>query len=86
MECPTLPFVLGVQWHPEELAKTDQHSADIFSQFVQASAGDWRTDVPHDWRERFVSTVQSYAAEPVSVEPALQSIGSSADMATVAQL
>jgi putative glutamine amidotransferase len=42
LEMPHLPFVLGVQWHPEELAKTDQHSISLFYNFVRAAASDWR--------------------------------------------
>ncbi len=42
VEMPGLPFVLGVQWHPEELAKTDPHSGSLFNEFVRAAAGDWR--------------------------------------------
>jgi putative glutamine amidotransferase len=53
VEIPGLPFVIGVQWHPEELAKTDQHSVDLFGQFVEAAAQDWRSKVPADWPERF---------------------------------
>jgi putative glutamine amidotransferase len=47
LEMPLRPFVLGVQWHPEELAKTDPHSGSIFHHFVQAAAGDWRSLRPH---------------------------------------
>jgi len=43
VEMPGLPFVLGVQWHPEELANTDPHSGSLFYEFVRAAAGDWRT-------------------------------------------
>jgi putative glutamine amidotransferase len=46
VEMPGLPFVLGVQWHPEELAKTDPHSGSLFYEFVRAAAGDWRRWTP----------------------------------------
>ena len=52
LEVRDLPFVVGVQWHPEELAKTDQHSAGLFYDFVAAAAGEWRSQVPAGWRER----------------------------------
>ncbi len=45
LEAPGLSFVVGVQWHPEELAKTDQHSAGLFFDFVEAASGDWRHGV-----------------------------------------
>lgn len=54
VEVPELPFVVGVQWHPEELAKTDQHSAGLFYNFIAASATDWRKEVPAGWKEHFV--------------------------------
>ena len=54
LEAPALPFVVGVQWHPEELAKTDQLSTNLFYNFVHAAAGDWRTQVPGGWDEQFV--------------------------------
>ncbi len=53
LELPVLPFVVGVQWHPEELAKTDQHSHSLFHQFVLAAADDWHSQVPAGWREHF---------------------------------
>lgn len=46
VEMPGLPYVLGVQWHPEELAKTDQHSGTLFHEFVVASASPWRAERP----------------------------------------
>lgn len=53
LEAPALPFAVGVQWHPEELAKTDQMSTNLFYNFVQAAAGDWREQVPSGWGEQF---------------------------------
>ena len=49
VEMPPLPFMVGVQWHPEELAKTDQLSASLFSAFVHTAASDWQSHVPADW-------------------------------------
>ena len=53
LEAPALPFAVGVQWHPEELAKTDQMSTNLFYNFVSAAAGDWREQAPAGWREQF---------------------------------
>jgi putative glutamine amidotransferase len=55
LEAPDLPYVVGVQWHPEELAKTDQMSANIFYNFVHAAAGDWRSQVPAGWQQQFLA-------------------------------
>ena len=35
---PRLPFVLGVQWHPELLYKTDKTAFSLFAAFVSACA------------------------------------------------
>lgn len=86
VECPALPFVLGVQWHPEELAKTDQHSAGLFSQFVEAAACNWRAEIPEEWRERFSAVLAAPATHttlPIDRNGLLQS---SAGPATIAQL
>lgn len=73
VELPLLPFVVGVQWHPEELAKTDQHSNNLFYAFVEAAASDWRTHVPAGWREHFqqlcLGLASPYAA---NAAPAMQ--------------
>ncbi len=53
LEVPELPFTVGVQWHPEELAKTDELSAGLFLNFVHAAAGEWREQVPADWGEHW---------------------------------
>ena len=53
VEMPHLPFIVGVQWHPEELAKTDQMSANLFYDFVHAAASDWRGTAPQDWQHQF---------------------------------
>jgi putative glutamine amidotransferase len=52
VEVPELPFVVGVQWHPEELARTDQHSSALFYHFVCAAANGWRDEIPAQWKER----------------------------------
>lgn len=49
VEMAPLPFVVGVQWHPEELAKTDQLSASLFDAFVRTAASDWQSRVADDW-------------------------------------
>ncbi len=53
LEAPHLPFVVGVQWHPEELSKTDQMSANLFYDFVRAAAGPWRSQAPEGWSQQF---------------------------------
>ncbi len=53
LEVPVLPYVVGVQWHPEELATTDSHSSTLFYDFICAAAEDWRTKVPCDWSTHF---------------------------------
>lgn len=53
VEAPALPYVVGVQWHPEELAKTDQMSANLFYDFVRAAAGPWRSQAPEGWPRQF---------------------------------
>jgi putative glutamine amidotransferase len=66
VEIPELPFVVGVQWHPEELARTDQHSSSLISDFVHAAANGWRGEVQAQWREHALSIVrQSRASHAV---------------------
>ena len=88
LECPVLPFVLGVQWHPEELAKTDPHSADLFSRFVWAASGNWQTEMPPGWQDRFREGVQkaSGAHGTANRNGVSARIQSSSEAATVAQL
>jgi putative glutamine amidotransferase len=62
VEVPDLPFVVGVQWHPEELAKTDQMSANLFFDFVRAAAADWRSQVPAGWRNEFRLACERFGA------------------------
>ncbi len=54
LEVPVLPYVVGVQWHPEELATTDAHSSSLFYDFICAAADDWQSKVPAGWQEEFV--------------------------------
>lgn len=88
LECPALPFVLGVQWHPEELAKTDPHSADLFSRFVWAASAQWQGEMPAGWGERFREGLHKSSANAKRNEssPAAARIQSSSEAATVAQL
>jgi putative glutamine amidotransferase len=51
VEVPELPFAVGVQWHPEELARTDQHSSSLFYDFVCTAANGWRQSIPADWNQ-----------------------------------
>lgn len=55
IEAPSLPYVVGVQWHPEELARTDQMNANLFYDFVRAAAGPWRNQTPPEWPALFRS-------------------------------
>ena len=41
VEAPSLaPFVVGVQWHPEELAAAHESAANLFRAFVAVSSGE----------------------------------------------
>jgi len=53
LEVPVLPYVVGVQWHPEELATTDTHSGKLFYDFIAAASDDWRHKVPANWATQF---------------------------------
>ena len=88
VECPALPFVLGVQWHPEELAKTDPHSADLFSRFVWAASAVWQAERPAGWGERFREGVQKASTLHTALDASgtHARIQSSNEAATVAQL
>jgi hypothetical protein len=66
LEVPELPFALGVQWHPEELAKTDQLHSSLFHRFVRAAASDWRSQVPADWSQHFRRVCLGEGGEPES--------------------
>ena len=66
LEAPALPFAVGVQWHPEELAKTDQMSTNLFYHFVSAAAGDWREQAPAGWREQFALGCRAFSRNGAS--------------------
>jgi putative glutamine amidotransferase len=59
IELPVLPYVVGVQWHPEELATTDQHHSNLFYDFIEAAASDWPRQVPPEWLQQFTMLQQS---------------------------
>lgn len=62
VEVPELPFVVGVQWHPEELARTDQHSSSLFYDFVCASADSWREEASLGWKEHILAKQSHHRA------------------------
>jgi len=70
LEAPSLPYVVGVQWHPEELARTDQMSANLFYDFIKAAAGPWRSQAPAEWADQFcagrAALLDSAATVPVN--------------------
>ena len=39
VEAPQRPFIIGVQWHPEDLYKTDPKMKALFSSFVRGCLG-----------------------------------------------
>lgn len=64
IEAPVLPYVVAVQWHPEELATTDQHSSNLFYDFVAAAASEWQQQVPADWAAQFHALRQAQVPAP----------------------
>ncbi|HRW05700.1 MAG TPA: gamma-glutamyl-gamma-aminobutyrate hydrolase family protein [Caldilineaceae bacterium] len=48
VEIPALPFVIGVQWHPEEMATRDNTTSGLFYNFVCAASNEWRPTIPVD--------------------------------------
>jgi putative glutamine amidotransferase len=66
VEVPELPFVVGVQWHPEELAKTDQHSAGLVHNFIEVASSDWRSQTPPGWSEHFRHLLGAQQQQPNS--------------------
>ena len=74
VEMPVLPFVVGVQWHPEELATTDQESTNLFYDFIEAAASDWRSQVPPDWPSQFHALCQPQPAMSNSIAKQAQQI------------
>ncbi len=75
VELPVLPFVVGVQWHPEELATTDQESTNLFYDFIEAAASEWHSQVPPDWQSQFRALCQPQPAMSNSIAEPAQSIG-----------
>ena len=66
VEMVDAPWVVGVQWHPEELAKTDSYSARLFGDFVRAAADDWRNG-------RSLAAAQAKGFDEVAIEaPAVE--------------
>jgi len=49
VELPLLPYFVGVQWHPEEMATTDQSSMKLFYDFVEVAASNWHGHTPSRW-------------------------------------
>lgn len=69
VELPQLPFVIGVQWHPEELAKTDQLSSGLFYEFIRAAGSDWRSQIPADWPAYFHQLCPAIPSTGVASNP-----------------
>lgn len=72
IELPVLPFIVGVQWHPEELATTDQHSTNLFYDFVEAAAGEWRNQLPVDWHNQALPLPQARPIPSPTTVPTLK--------------
>ena len=66
IEIPELPFAIGVQWHPEELAHTDQLSSSLFYNFVCAAANGWREEVAAGWQTRAAALWNSAGTLPMA--------------------
>lgn len=84
VEVPELPFVMGVQWHPEELARTDQHSSSLFYDFVCAASNGWREEVPADWRVRVAELWQGDRPSQMVGAAGISAEGLSAEAQVVA--
>jgi len=83
LEAPALPYVVGVQWHPEELARTDQTSANLFYDFIKAAAGPWRSQAPEGWTNQFRAGCAALANS--AAHPATNGDGSNGVAAVVLQ-
>ncbi len=76
VEVSELPYTLGVQWHPEELARTDALHAGLFFNFAKAAAGNWRARVPTDWNARFAEICPVDLFANLDAQPAANGNGS----------
>ncbi|MCB0047103.1 MAG: gamma-glutamyl-gamma-aminobutyrate hydrolase family protein [Caldilineaceae bacterium] len=85
VEMPDLPFALGVQWHPEELTRTDALHAGLIYNFLLAAASDWRSQTPPGWAERFAQLCPAPAAPPPAQEAPAILAGTNGQAAPVDQ-
>lgn len=63
IEVPQLPYVVGVQWHPEEMATRDDTSGHLFYNFVHAAANEWRPQISGNWATEFAADVAAISLD-----------------------